>query len=135
MIEVSSKPKRHKEEKKPQIRNGPVVRLLHRGGNFLDDDSADGFPAGERISSWVPRTVADVELYLHASTPNASTVAFHSRDAMDVVVSPLIDDAIDSSRGRALGAVESEEPAFAAGVASPDAQVSVISDVEVGAGI
>ena len=96
----------------------------------MDDDSADGVPAGVRISSTDPQTtVADVELDLHPSTPDASAVAFHGRDAVDVVVFPVVDDAIDRSRDCALGAVESEEPAFAATGASGDAQVSVISDV------
>ena len=95
----------------------------------MDDDSADGVPAGVRISPWFPLTVADVELDLHPSTPDASAVAFHGRNAVDVVFSPLVDDAIDSSRDCALGAVKSEEPAFAAAGASFDAQVSVISDV------
>ena len=112
---------------------GPVVRLLHGGGNLLDDDSADRVPAGLCISPWVPPTVADVELHPHSSTPDASAVAFHSRNAVDVVVSCVEDEAIDSSRDCALGAVKSEEPTFAAVVAPPDAQGSMISDVEVGA--
>ena len=113
--------------------NGAVVWLLHRGGNLLDDDSADGVPAGVRISPWFTMTVADVELDLHSTTTDASAVAFHSRNAVDVVVFSMEDEAIDSSRDCALGAIESEEPALAAAATIGDAQISVISDAEVGA--
>ena len=134
MIERNSKQKKKEEEEETTGFNGPVVGLLHRGGNFLDDDSADGVPAGVRISPWGPLTVADVELDLHSSTPDASTVAFDRRNAVDVVVFTVTDNAIDSSRDCALGAVESEEPTFAAAGASLDAQSAVICDVKVGGG-
>ena len=107
-----------------------TLYLLNWRRNFFNHNPADGVPAGVRVSAGGAGAVADVEFHLHEAGANVATETLDRRCAVNVEVGALVNDAVDRSGSRALGAIEREVPAFAARGALPDAQISVVGDAE-----